>query len=525
VIKDLRTVPSGTEIPADVCIIGAGAAGITLANAIGGGPGRTVLLESGGLEPDPAVQALAEGVNAGRPYFALDQCRLRYFGGSTNHWVGHCGPLDPIDFRPRRWVSHSGWPISREELSPYYAAAQVLCELGPFTYDPSEWFAQVPPLPALDPGKLDYCMWQFSPPTRFGQRYHDALATSDRTDVFLHATATRLDTDAEGRRVTGIAVRSLDGPSVSVRPRVTVVAGGGIENARLLLASGRVGAGGIGNSWDQVGRYFMDHPHVETGEVLLLDEGPVLSLFTERTSNGTRVRAGLRPTEEAQAREAILNCGINISRLALRDTGYDAARHLLGGLRRGDWPERFGQSVLRTIADLDAVRGTLDRLLGRSYRRPARVILFARAEQAPNPESRVTLSESTDPLGIPRAELRWRLLPTDLRSVRRSTMLVAEEIGRLGLGRVRLAEWLREREPDWPEALVGGCHHIGTTRMSSDPRHGVVDENCRVHGMANLYVTGSSTFPTSGFMNPTLTIVALALRLADHLPGAVLAGS
>jgi choline dehydrogenase-like flavoprotein len=533
VFIDFREVASGTEITADVCIIGAGAAGITIARALGGEGRDIVLIESGGLDFDTPTQQLYAGDSVGR-YYAVPEtfCRMRYFGGSTNHWAGHCGPLDPLDFAVRSWIPHSGWPIGRSDLDAWYVQAQDICELGPFAYDAASWSNAERRFHEFLPSKLDHCFWQFSPPTRFGQHYREELANAPNIRVYLFANAVDIETDPGARTVQRVQLRTLTGGSGTVRASRYVLALGGIENPRLLLASDRVQPAGVGNDRDLVGRFFMEHPHVRSGTVLARDPSALLfpafsagraagqTLAAEFWQDGVHLNAGMKPSPQAQEREQILNAGI-VLHSSDQFTGYDALRSIASRVRRGRWPGPLGRHLWRTISDFDqTARGLWSKVRRREYQRPKEVVLFNRSEQAPNPDSRVTLGHERDALGMRRVRVDWRLSAVDRRTVRRCALLIGEEMGRLDLGRVRLNGWLRDADDDtaWPEPeMRGGCHHMGTTRMAGDPAHGVVDANCRVHGLSNLYIAGSSVFPTAGFMNPTLTIIALALRLADHL--------
>jgi choline dehydrogenase-like flavoprotein len=532
VFIDFREAAPGTEITGDICILGAGPAGITIARELARTGRDIVLIESGGLDFDAATQALYTAESIGRNYPVPEHlCRLRYFGGSTNHWAGYCGPLDSGDFAERPWVPWSGWPITRADLDPYYVRAHELCELGPYAYDTASWTGTRRRFHELLPAKLEHAFWQFSPPTRFGHVYRADLGSAPNVRVYLFANVVELETDAAARTVARVHVRSLNGVSATVRASRVVLALGGVENARLLLASDRVRAEGVGNRHDLVGRYFMEHPHVETGSVLARDAAALLfpaysagraagqAVAADFHEGGIRLRAGLKTASQAQQTHGILNASIEI-RSGPEYTGYDALRSIAGDLRRRRWPGSFGSNLLRTIRDADqTARGVWSRVRGRTYEPPTEVVLFVKSEQAPNPDSRVTLGSDRDALGMRRVRVNWQLTPLDRRTVRRATVLVGEELGRLDLGRVRLRRWLRSDTDDaaWPRELRGGCHHMGTTRMASDPARGVVDADCRVHGIDNLYIAGSSVFPTGGFMNPTLTIVALALRLADHL--------
>lgn len=482
---DGRAVRAGETIEADLCLIGAGAAGIAVARELRGSDLSICLLESGGLEADKASQDLYRGEIAGHDYFTLDSCRLRFFGGTTNHWAGNCRPLDPIDFAERAWVPHSGWPIDRETLDPYYERAQPVCELGPYDYDPNAWFGagREAPLP-FDAGRLITVINQYSPPTRFGARYRTDVTGADNVRTLLHSNVIGMESDESGKRVSSVRVATLSGNRFSVRARAVVLACGGIENARILLASQATAARRLGLRDEFVGRFFMDHV-VRPGAGLFV---PTHSDFAPRPymqrvrREQTWLRAVLSPPPKRARSEQILHSRIRLDPQPWAADADGLARHLQGIASPG---------------------------------RPARGLAFGinvRSEHAPNPESRVALSDDTDALGLPRVRLDWRLSELDHRTLQRSAEIVASEIGRLALGRVRLS-----RPTPESDGIRGAWHHMGTTRMSSTPATGVVDADCRVHGVSNLYVAGSSVFPTSGQANPTLTIVALALRLADHL--------
>lgn len=497
--RDGRAVDDGTELESDVCVIGAGAAGITLGHALAG-TGLTVLvLESGGLRADLETQSLYTGLVIGHPYFGLDECRLRFFGGTTNHWNGWCRPYDEIDLAERKWVPNSGWPLSRAELDPYYARAHPLCGLGPYDYTVATWsrVMRARPLPLGD-RRLTDIVYQFSPPTRFGQTYREELRRASNVTVLLYTNAVRLEAALGGGRVTRVRAATLTGTRFSVRARRFVLAAGGIENARLLLASANVERAGLGNRRDLVGRYFADHPHAPVA-LLLLPSRPRLTAFYDRHERlrGATVRGALAVSNAYARSEKLLRFSGTLD--LVEDDPY-VDRQSSHEKRA----ERLGRDVGAVARDVQGVSTEGQRLFS----------FYMRAEQAPNPDSRVTLDDGVDQLGMPRVRLDWRLSELDRRTVVRAVEVLGAAVGARGLGRVYSRP--AAEESFWP-AVTGGNHHLGTARMHRDPNRGVVDERCRVHGIGNLYVAGSAVFPTTGFANPTLTIVALALRLADDL--------
>jgi len=464
---------------------------------------RVLLLEAGGFEYDAQMQDLYRGENVGEPYFPMQAARLRHFGGTTGHWAGFCAPLDPIDFEQRTWVDNSGWPISLDDLDEFYARAQTILELGPYDYSSDYWQAQDTELRRLPLGEGFWTkMWQFSPPTRFGTRYRDPVITANNIHLYTHATVREVLTNEAGSAVESLAVRMADGTEHRVRARQYILACGAIQNARLLLASN-----GLGNENDVVGRYFMEHIEIP-GANLRLFEPRGLKMYVAPPRVGgadTPARGELALSAETQRSNQILNG--------------------TASLAPGSWGEYIASTFqIFTPEFLEERREARERgelpTAGAdvTFEPGSEFQLSTRQEQAPNPSSRVTLSDEVDALGMPRTRLDWQLTALDKRSIRRFYELLGQEVGRLDLGRLQLAD--RLLDPDdrsWPVFLSGGWHHMGTTRMSDDPRTGVVDSNCRVHGVSNLHVAGSAAFSTAGAPNPTLTLVALTLRLSDHL--------
>ena len=483
-LNDARKVPDGTLIETDVCIIGGGAAGISMAQQWAGSSLDVTLLESGGLVADPGTQALNRGRIFGRSYFRLDEARSRRFGGSTNCWHGMCRPFEAFDFEERDWVPGSGWPFGLAELRPHYERAQRVCGLAAFDYEADRWtLAGEPPLPFMDDA-IESRVFQIAP-RRFGSLYKRALERARNINVQLNANLVELETDPDARRVERAQVATLAGGRFAVRARHFVLATGGIENARLLLASRGTRQAGLGNEHDLVGRYFMEHPHLVAGGWLPSSASIPVGFYRARAAGEIHVVGLLTPSQRAQREERILSFASFLAQDA-------------------ELPE-FEDLLARFIAEMDGAPEPASRAL----------FFMNELEQAPNPLSRVRLIEERDALGVPRVQLEWRLSPLDQRTLWKGPRLLARALGRAGLGRLQVL--IEEDDHSWPTGLGGGRHHMGTTRMHADPKRGVVDANCRVHGMANLSVAGSSVFPTSGSANPTLTLIALALRLAEHL--------
>jgi choline dehydrogenase-like flavoprotein len=528
-ILDFRKQRPGAEIRTDVCVIGSGPAGISLVRELRGSGLDVCLLESGGGDDWMGrTQDLSRGVdpNAGWPYQPLEATRVRLLGGTSIVWEGACLPLDAADFQVRPWVPHSGWPIARSALEPYYRRAATVCELGSAEYGPRLWEQFGHPQLALDPRKLDARFWQYSPPTHFGPVYEPELERAEKVRVYLYANAVGLRADADGRRVRHVEVRALDGNAARVVARAYVLATGGIENARLLLNSNDVEEAGLGNRNGLVGRYFMEHSYYQGGYLVSEDLERAVAPFRHLRRDGVHVLAGLRLSDASQAEARILNCcGLLDDRFRVPNPGITAMRRIEEQLQFGRLPPEMGRKIYDVLTHLDAV---LPSVYGRLAHGDARryeekgIGVMIQAEQAPNPSNRVFLASERDELGLRRVNLEWRLGELERRTIEVATRKVATELTRLGLGRVRVAEWVTDADDaGWRVGLRWGHHHMGTTRMSHDPAAGVVDPDCRMHHVHNLYVAGSSVFPTGGYANPTLSIVALAVRLADHLKGAL----
>jgi choline dehydrogenase-like flavoprotein len=524
VLIDARSLPADEQLDADICIVGAGPAGITLALELEGTGARICILESGGSKPGQVESGLVGGESVGYPYVNLKHVNRRALGGTSHCWAfWHVCPLDRIDFEQRGGIPASGWPFDRSALVPFYRRAEQFCGAEPFDYndDPDADESLSTRLP-VRPGPLVIRSLQVVP-NRFGE-HAERLTRSDDVRLLLHAVSTELVTESGGGRIA--AIRALAGPDkeLTVRARIYVLAGGGIETPRLLLLSNRAHSRGLGNEHDLVGRYFMEHPSARSGVIVpssrvVLDQRSLYmvpgTLYTEADRNRVSARPLIALDERVLRQEGLLNAAFllegqtksfacngtrSLATLARAVVSRPRAPHLL----------RHGGAVLE---DAVAVVRAVGRRVTRRPAAPEVLVMRAQAEQAPNRESRITLGAKRDAFGRPLPRLDWRLSSLDTESIRRVQDVIEQELRAAGLGAVE--DKLGEESP--PALFYGLYHHLGTTRMDGDPKQGVVDADSRVHGVSNLFIAGSSVFPTAGWANPTLTIVALAIRLADHL--------
>jgi choline dehydrogenase-like flavoprotein len=495
------------------------------------------VLESGSFKRERSTQDLYAGRNISQIYEDvgdsfqeyLRSTRCRYLGGSSNCWGGWCRPYDEIDFMKREWVPHSGWPISRTELLPFYEKAHKVLKLGPFDYDPRFWQEAV--------GSRDFRILpfneelvttqisQFSTPVRFGRDYRDEIAKATDVVTVLHANAVELETGSDIDQVQRVHVRNLAGVRFSVKSRFVVLAAGGVENARLLLASNRFRKTGLGNENDLVGRFFMEHAVVPSGRVVFTKPVGGTNIYDaahyyknrKLSANGVPVAAHFGISEAEQERHGILNSRNYIRSIYVGDES-PAVESLKNLYFLASRYYKHRQIRLSDIRNFVAHPGVITTAILARLTKSARYVAGYRMEHVveacPNSDSRITLDTERDGLGMPKVILDWR--PTDLqrRTITYVQRLVGGELQRLGIGYVE--EW----EPpakSWPKNMQWVWHHMGTTRMHQDPIKGVVNEHCRVHSVPNLFIAGSSVFPTVGPDAPTLTIVALALRLAEHI--------
>jgi choline dehydrogenase-like flavoprotein len=498
---DARTLPDASRIEADIVIIGGGMAGLAIAHEFAGSGTHVVILESGGPEPDLEIQSLYDGPGVmsgpGEPDLPFDdylgQSRIRALGGSGHVWGGKCGPLDAVDFARRASVALSGWPFGRAELKPFFDRACDRLKLPRFPADAGP--PEGPGLPAvgnpdgiLRPSPRAYSPVSGRLDAAAFAAFRDAPGEAANIHVHTHANVTDIRLAADGG-VDRLEVRCLSGTRHTARAGTYILATGGVENARLMLASNRDRPEGVGNAGGWVGRCFQGHVIITTGDndprgeaEIAFTTGADLSLYDNQPRDRPHAVFVLAP--EAQQRLNVGNCTLTLSTRA------------------------------KPGAEAGSPRAAVEQLAAAVDGSPARRLdYFLMSEHAPNPDSRITLSDQTDALGQPRARLDWRYTQADWDSLAASARGFATALGTQGLGRLC-----------WPvesgqiiASMGPSRHHMGTTRMSVAPDQGVVDADCRVHGTPNLYIAGSSVFPTSGLVNPTLTLTALAIRLADHL--------
>ncbi|MDC0947977.1 GMC family oxidoreductase [Gammaproteobacteria bacterium] len=463
--------PKPSDVDVDVVVAGAGIAGTICAWDLAQRGYRVVLLEAGGPQFDAEQQALYEGTVVSNNYPPLDLVRLRQLGGTSNHWSGLCRPFSPIDFKPRPELDLPNWPISLDDLQRYETRAKGALDIEKRPFDTDGPFA-------LSGSGFDNILFPGSPPTRFGPKFAPRIAPLDNLFLYLHSPLVAIERDGEGR--VSFIINDGQGRRQRFRGKRHVLALGTIENARMLLASPQQ----PGNRHGHVGRYFMEHPHLEIGHYIATDRRP------------------LEETRFIEPQEALLR-DLSVLNASIRLIPYPARQDsLFRSICRG------AESLHHRLAEIIEVCGPqiLD----------GRIELVL--EQQPNRESRVTVDHrNSDALGLPRVELDWRFGENEYRSARAIGIAWGVEMALRGIGRMRLAEGFSDELGALPQPIGTGPHQMGTTRMAASDRDGVVDADLKVFDTENLYVAGASVFVRSGHANPTFPLTQLTLRLVDHL--------
>lgn len=525
-LVDARQLDEDAALEADVCVVGGGVAGIVLGLELERAGIRCCLIEAGGESISRRSQSLYDG-EAWDGRYSLTGTRTRCLGGSSNCWGGWARPLGPIDLAVRPWLDGLSWPIAMDALESHFPRASELLQVGPPESDSVISRSLGDDAPArIDPETtgLETMFFAMSPPTKFGRAYRAEMAAARHLTVVLHATTTEVLTDDTGARATGVSGRSERGAFTVTAP-VVVLAAGGIENPRLMLASRRVQAAGIGNGRDLVGRYFMDHPRLRTGRVRLTDPDRFSRLYDARHYSGgslmirrARMSAAMSPTRAVQERDGVLQSytGLLACYAGQSHSVISEAVQIYKAMT-GQLHERIDAGMIaRSLRILPGAAAYLGArklgLRGNGLTFEMETVL----EPWPDRDNRVELLDATDRFGVPRVKVTWRRHEIERRTHRHAVEMLRAAFEAGGHGSVEIDPALGDDDV-WERQVMTTWHHMGTTRMAAHPGAGVVDADCRVFGTDNLYVAGSSVFPTGGGSPPTFMIVALALRLADHL--------
>jgi choline dehydrogenase-like flavoprotein len=512
---DARSSETTQPIEADICIVGAGAAGVTLAANLEKSGLKVVLLEAGGLQMEGQTQSLYDAQQTGLRYYDMTSCRLRYYGGTTNHWSGYCRENDRIDYEGRPGLDVPKWPVGYDEIAPFVSQAARLLGLEPREFDPAikaekHGFEAAQLLERQSPA-FTTKVFQISRRRRIHELYDGVLDRQENLDVFLNANVTHIQLAPGGQRVAHVEARAFGKPPFKVVAKSFVLAAHAVETARLLLASTDVMPQGIGNRHGHVGRYFMEHPYVISGLMFPTERFP--HLYDYEWTKRRSLNVNLSFSEQTMRQEGMLQYYCRFDPIYGHEHINEAASRL-----KSDFWSPGNMTALKALGTVFGDVPNTARFVGAKLTdRPAAPVAYRldhRIEQSPNPNSRITLSNEVDALGVRKVVLNWDLNDLDYRTFARGQEVLVREFSRLKIASfdapALTPELIRKH-------VKGHYHHIGTTRMSDDETTGVVDRHCRVHGVNNLYIAGSGIFPSSGYSGPTMMIIAFAMRLAAHL--------
>lgn len=467
----------------DVCLCGAGPAGITTARVLAKQGKKVAIFEGGGLEFSELSQDIYNGKSIGLQYWdGIYTARLRFFGGTSNHWAGRCAFFDNVDFEQRSYLGLPGWPITRDKVFQFFDAACSILDISKEGFRSSQ-------LEKWKGEGFRMSEFAYSPPTRFGQKYYQELKDSSNIDVYINANLTNINLNDEHNAVTSFEIQNFDKKQFLFSANHYVIALGAIENARVLLNCDKQIQGGIGNQNGMVGRCFMEHLNVHMGK-FVADDAPIWQ------KGGFE----LNPSEDMIRRLQIGNAVLAFERHST-PASYGRLKVFKQTLREMVCKSEFATDISRKISEFDC---------------PGDGIITSMIEQTPNLNSRVYLGTEHDMFGMRRIQLDWQLNANDKQTIRTLGLEVAKEMARHGFARVKLEDFILDSTKDIT-GVDGHAHQMGTTRMSEDPKFGVVNENLQIHGFKNIFVAGSSVFPTGGGSNPTLNLVMLAERLGHHL--------
>ncbi len=528
-------------IEADIAVVGAGPSGLALALSLAREGVEVAVIESGLERRDAHAQALSAAASNETPnHPPVEQATERRLGGTSWIWGGRCVDFDPVDFEMETVGGVAGWPISHAEASSETAAAAEFMGVGrPLFDDAPSW--------AEPGGVLMARLERWCAEPRLARRHRDEIQSSRKAKFYIGLTCTGVTLEPDGGRVAGLRVKAVSGADVAVRARHYVVAAGGIGAARLLLASDDVEPGGVGGRSGWLGRGYMGHLKGAIADIVLtgLDDAQV----DYRRDGDWYVRPRIMLDAEVLRAEGLRNISFLPDNPAFADPGHRSGalsavalalsapvlgpllvdgpiRAILLGreLGRGD----VGRHLRNVVTDLPGVAAFLAGFVPRRYgrrrapgafvaNRARRYLLKYSGEHSPLWDSRVTLSGVRDAAGARRIDIRAEVAPHDVESVLRAHQILDAELRQRGLGRLEFHGEPAEMLETIRKYAVDGYHQVGLTRMSADPADGVVDRDCRVHGIENLHLAGTGVLPTSGQANPTYLAVCLALRLARKL--------
>jgi choline dehydrogenase-like flavoprotein len=500
--KDLKDLPDDSTSRYDICIVGTGPAGISVAKQLLDTDHRIVMLESGGMLPEDKYQKLNKGENSGPSFLSLDASRIRCFGGASKLWAGYCSPFKSDEFDKKSFIPLSGWPVSLDDLKVYYKEAAKMLGISYKKFYNKNYFQDTFEGVSFkefnrDDSFLSGNVFQVSNAKNrdFGEKYKIDFESSVNTDIIFHSTVTDLNLNSEGKDIQSVSIADLDGNKATIEARIFVLACGALENPRILLAANKYYKNGIGNVNGLVGSCFMSHPGISNvGE------------FHKSSP------------EKCISEDDYKDYIVQFEMSSRERTKQKVMRHIFSVSKYLERPKPWICISGRVFSKFSDFFSTVKEP---TYKIESEVAsrlwnLNVALEQPPRLSNNLRLHTTSDDLGMPKINMHWdELSKIEKDTVIKSVKMMARELGLIGIGRIKFKSELVSGKSYKINDPIN--HHIGTTRMSDSPKTGVVDRNCKVFGISNLYVAGSSVFTTSSVVNPTYTIIAMSLRLGNYL--------
>ena len=507
--KDLKDFPSNSILEYDICIVGTGPAGISVAKQLLGTELKIAILESGGFEPEPEYQELNEGINSGPSHLSLESPRLRCFGGAGKLWAGHCAPFERDEFEKKSYVPLSGWPISLDDLNVYYKQAAKMLGISYEKFYNKDLLGKTFKEKSFNEinrndSFLSANVLQVSNVDHrdLAEKYKNDFESSANIDVIFHSTVTKLNFSKNIKNIESVSIADLDNNLGIVKAKIFVLACGALENPRILLTSKKFNKKGINNNSNLVGSCFMSHPGIT--EVAEIYKNTSETCIKNETDNSFKVFFEI--TKRERIKQKILRHSLSVSQFNnLTDKSTYTSGRIISEFER----------LLNDFNLFSAIKKIICEIKGENYS-SNNWNLDVGLEQPPRLTNNLKLHDTRDALGVPKINMFW----DDLSKIEKDTVIksvktMARELGLLGTGKIKFKNELLSGQSYKHNDSIN--HHIGTTRMSDSSKTGVVDKNCKVFGISNLYIAGSSVFTTSSIVNPTYTIIALSLRLGEHL--------
>ncbi|MRI02115.1 hypothetical protein GH721_16340 [Kriegella sp. EG-1] len=515
---------TSTEVSykADICIIGSGAAGFACALSFLKNKHSVILLEGGLHEFNAQAADIHQAEISGFKHGGIHEARERIVGGTTTTWGGQALPFMKEDFEKRAFIPNSGWPISFEELAPYYKKAEDILgtdQTIPFTFKPwKDWGVKNLDFNTsiLEPIITKWCQIP-----NFQTQHGEKIKNSKQIQLLTNANVTEILPDSNNA-VAALTIKSLSGKTGAIKAKYYIAAGGAFETVRLFLNSKKFHPSGLGNENNLVGRYIFDHVAATVGQILPKSRNAFQNIFDTFYKNGFKYLPRLKLNPEHAIKNQILFASAQIVFTTKADSTLELSKELFSFLIQKQFPKKYVYAFLKKPSRLIELLAIVYRWKfnkrGTSPKKGS-IWLEVHSEQEPNADSKIILSDKRDVLGMQRINLKWSISDVTIKTIRKMALITAKEMQNSDIAHVKLKDWITNKNLNFANQLTDTYHQAGGLKMSNYRKNGVVNENCMVYGVENLYIASSAVFPSSSFSNPTMTIIALAIRISEKIDG------